>query len=194
MIVKKYISIDFPNAIIIVKQFQKNLADNDAIYFESMTLRGDELTIVLGDLADPEQSLAIIDSIIANFVPDQSYNIDNFQQITIYPTPDNKTFLQQWQQLTFFTFKGTLKTGIPDSVSIFANVSADNPQGEIRLYDSTNRVEICKFIITAKMPTEYVLFPHDCIWPRQQAIIEIHARQSTANFLNYTICSVVTIK
>jgi hypothetical protein len=193
MIVKKFISTDFPNATIIVKQFQKMLADNAAINFTSLILRGDELTITLDEPADSPAAIEFINTTIAQFRPDPSYNVVDFKPITIYPTPDNKTFFSQWYELSSFTFAGTLQIGIPSKVTIFASVSTDNPLGSIRLYDATNQVILCTFDVTAKIPEEYTIMPHDCKWPRHPAILEIHAKQSTNDFANYTICSVLVI-
>ena len=194
MIITKYISTDFPNGEIIIKQFQKLLSDNAELSFDSLILRGDELKIKLSDNTNSQNKIAIIDQIISNFVPDLSYNIVDFPQITIFPTPENKSFLGTWHQLMQFSFSGTLTIGIPSNVEIFANVYQDTPSGEIRLYDSTNQIEICKITVTSKSTIKHTSLPTDNLWPRNSATLEIHAKVSNSNFFNYIICSSIIIK
>jgi hypothetical protein len=157
--------------------------------FLNLHTRGDTVTVLLLDGTDTLH----LETIIANFAVDPSYNMSLFVPITNYPSPENKAFFANWQMLSFFTFSGTLVTGVPNQIEIFASVSEAASSGSVRLYDATNRVTIAEQVVLAKSTNRYTLTVPDAIWPRDPAVLEVHCKVAGATLRDYIVVNALTI-
>jgi hypothetical protein len=152
-IITKSITNDFPNGEFSIKQFNRQLRNtfiNNEFLIEN---KNDSVTVSFQSPID----LSVLDNLVANFAYDASYDISGTEPIVIYPAPENRIFFNNYGLLTSFSFPGTLVTGMPTSIILFACISELATTGTVRIYDATNAKEICVFTtIESRMPNTII--------------------------------------
>jgi len=176
MNITKNISVDFSGGVCNVIQFRIELA-NATNKFDTLDQNGDEIVLHFTETLNSDE-IVVINNLILNHIPDNSYNKTSTQPLIISPSSVNSTFFTTWTTINVFIFKGTLQLGIPQEIEIIVHIQDTVVSGAFRIIDRSNgNVILQKNNIVNKQP-KLLNIGVGTQWPKGEQILEIQMKQT----------------